>query len=412
MIEMQAASVATADIEVSTTLEASKSAALHIICERDVGLFSLIQQVIANVAYAVHKRRVPIVFFGRRCSYWTPNGYRGRDTVWEYYFEPIVPEYPVRTIPEHIKQCVEERPPENGEFGYFTDDGTFITNDFGAHSDFRGKSLVIPHAFDDPSDQLRRRASKLISRHLRVRQEIQERAQKFYELNMQRRPNIGVHLRGTDALVHKGRFRWGPYLDLARYRSCIDDFLRSYPDASIFVASDAESSVQKMRDIYGDRVVATEAVRHQGGPLAGKGPTGAIMPAHLTVDANVAARSGEEAVIDYLLLSRCDALVHNGSSLARTVLLNVPEMPVSNTILPSYFGRKAFYLIRGVRSARRWALSLPRRWQHRATVIRATVAGQPLSSWHRLLRQRWLERQRNRRGDPPPLSGPGGTLTN
>jgi hypothetical protein len=392
MTEMQATSEASDYIEAPTTLDAPNPAVLHIICERDVGLFSLIQQVIANVAFAVHQGRVPIVFFGRRCSYWTPNGYRGCDNVWEYYFEPIVPEYPVRSIPEHIKRCVEEKSLDNMAFGYFTHDGTSITKNYGEHRGFRGKSLFIPYIFDDPSDELRRTASKLISRHIRVRREILERAEKFYEQNMQRRPNIGVHLRGTDALVDKGRPRWGPYLDLARYRSCIDDFLRSYPDAGIFVASDAESSVQKMRDIYGDRVVATEAVRHQGGPLAGQGPTGSIKPAYLTVDADVTARNGEEAIVDYLLLSRCNALVHNGSSLARTVLLTVPEMAVSNTILPSYFGRKAFYFIRGVRRARGWALQLPGRWLHRAKVVRATVAGQPLSRWRRLLRQRWLER--------------------
>jgi hypothetical protein len=45
----------------------------------------------------------------------------------------------------------------------------------------------------------------------------------------------------------------------------------------------------------------------------------------------VAARNGEDAVVEYLLLSRCDYLVHNGSSLARTVLLNAPELPHTNT---------------------------------------------------------------------------------
>jgi hypothetical protein len=394
--ELQASSAAAMDIEASTRPDALKPAALHILCERDVGLFSLIQQVIANVAFAMHERRVPIVFFGRRCSYWTPNGYRGRDTVWEYYFEPIVPEYPVRTIPEQIKRLIQERPPDSGSFGYFTHDGTFITSNFGLHPNFHGKALIIPHAFDDPSDELRRKASKLISRHVRVRREILEGGQKFYEQNMQRRPNIGVHLRGTDALVDRGRVAGRAYVDLDRYCGYIDDFLRSHPNAGIFVASDAESSVKEMREIYGDRVAATEAVRHQGGLLAGKGPTGKIMPAHLMVDADVAARSGEEAIIDYLLLSRCNALVHNGSSLARTVLLNVPDMPVLNAILPSYFGRKAFYLVRGVESAPRWVRQLPKRWRHRASVIRATVAGQPLLSWHRLLWRLWRERRENR----------------
>ena len=55
------------------------------------------------------------------------------------------------------------------------------------------------------------------------------------------------------------------------------------------------------------------------------------MPAYICGDRDVAARNGEEAVIEYLLLSRCDYLVHNGSSLARTALLNAPWLPHTNT---------------------------------------------------------------------------------
>ena len=55
------------------------------------------------------------------------------------------------------------------------------------------------------------------------------------------------------------------------------------------------------------------------------------MPAYISGDRDVAARNGEDAVVEYLLLSRCDYLVHNGSSLARTVLLNAPELPHTNT---------------------------------------------------------------------------------
>jgi hypothetical protein len=55
------------------------------------------------------------------------------------------------------------------------------------------------------------------------------------------------------------------------------------------------------------------------------------MPAYITGARERAARNGEEAVIEYLLLSRCHYLVHNGSSLARTVLLNAPHVPHTNT---------------------------------------------------------------------------------
>ena len=59
-------------------------AVLHILCDRDVGLFNLILSVIPHVDWAFSQRRIPVVYYGRGNCYWTPNGYRDRDTVWEY----------------------------------------------------------------------------------------------------------------------------------------------------------------------------------------------------------------------------------------------------------------------------------------------------------------------------------------
>jgi hypothetical protein len=97
------------------------------------------------------------------------------------------------------------------------------------------------------------------------------------------------------------------------------------------VATDEQASLNHLTKAFGRRVVAYESVRHQGGEAAGHGPMGWIMPAYIAGDRDVAARNGEDAVIEYLLLSRCHYLVHNGSSLARTVLLNVPRLPHTNT---------------------------------------------------------------------------------
>ena len=77
---------------------------LHLICERDVGLFSLIQQAIAHVPRALQEGRIPIVYFQDKTCYWTPKGYHGKDTVWEYYFEPVMADYPAASIP--ARRCV------------------------------------------------------------------------------------------------------------------------------------------------------------------------------------------------------------------------------------------------------------------------------------------------------------------
>jgi hypothetical protein len=97
------------------------------------------------------------------------------------------------------------------------------------------------------------------------------------------------------------------------------------------VATDAQASLDRLRTRFGDRVIAYDAVRHVDGEAAGRGPTGCIMPAYITADRATAAQNGEDAVVEYLLLGRCDHLVHNGASLATTVLLRDPSMPHTNT---------------------------------------------------------------------------------
>jgi hypothetical protein len=86
-----------------------------------------------------------------------------------------------------------------------------------------------------------------------------------------------------------------------------------------------------LRAAFGDRVVAYQAVRHLDGEAAGSGPTGLIMPAYIARDRDAAARNGEDAVAEFLLLGRCSHLVHNGAGLALTVLLRDPAMPHTDT---------------------------------------------------------------------------------
>ena len=305
---------------------------LHIICERDVGLFSLIQQVIANIPWAFQERRVPVAYFRERTCYWTPKEYRDRDTVWEYYFEPIVPEHPASSVSPQIRGVISLHYPSPFEVGYFAHEHAFVSNHFGDHPDLSGKTLFIPYLLDDPDEDLRRQASTIIDKFVRPRGYVQEKVERFYRDQMKGRRVIGVHVRGTDA-VSAQEIRWHRQgsLRLPRYREEIERLLQGEREAMIFAATDAQSSVDYLKDAFESRVIAYDSIRHQGGEAAGKGPTGWIMPDYIAGDRDRAARNGEEAVIEYLLLARCDHLVHNGSSLARTVLLKVPEMPHTNT---------------------------------------------------------------------------------
>jgi hypothetical protein len=317
---------------------------LHVICERDVGLFSLIQQVIANIPWALQEKRTPIVYFGERNCYWTPQGYQGKDSVWEYYFEPLFDAYPAAAVPEHIRKIIDADFPNPLQVGYLADAGVYVSNHFGDHPDLNGKALPIPYLFDDPDDALRRRAAAIIREYIRPRAYIQRKIHEFSARHMTRGYVIGVHARGTDAIskAEIREHRQGS-LVLSKYRAEVQRLLNDHPDAAIFVATDDQASLEYFQEQFGARVIAYDSIRHEGGEAAGEGPTGWIMPAYVAADRDRAARNGEEAVIEYLLLSRCDHLVHNGGSLARTVLLNVPDLPHTNTHRPTPERRAAAY---------------------------------------------------------------------
>jgi hypothetical protein len=305
---------------------------LHLICERDVGLFSLIQQAIAHVPWALQEGRIPIVYFQDKTCYWTPKGYHGKDTVWEYYFEPVMADYPAARIPPRVRQIIAERPPSPFEPGYFADEGAFASNHFGDHPALKGKTLFIPYLLDDPDETLRRETQRIISRYIRPRGYLRQKADAFFQQHLRGYPVIGVHVRGTDAAskLETRPHRQGS-LVLPRYAAEVQRLLAVHPTARVFVATDEQSSLDFLREAFGDRVVAIEGLRHESGEAAGHGPTGWLMPAYIAADRDRAARNGEEAVMEYLLLSRCTHLVHNGSSLARTVLLSAPQLPHTNT---------------------------------------------------------------------------------
>jgi hypothetical protein len=305
---------------------------LHVICERDVGLFSLVQQVIAQVPWALAEGRTPVVLFGPRTCYWTPDGFEGRDTVWEYYFEPLVPGCPAAAIPDGVRAALRRDPPSPFDVGRRVDAHTYASGHFGDHPDLRGRALAIPYQWDDPDDGLRRRAKAILDEFVRPRAYLRRRADQFHAEHLAGHPVIGVHVRGTDATSSSEprAFRQGS-LVLSRYVDAITALLRCYPGARVLVATDDQASLDHLRRHVDAGVVAYDAVRHNGGEPAGKGPTGWIMPAYIAGDPAQAARNGADAVVEYLLLSRSDHLVHNGSSLARTVLLNAPGLPHTNT---------------------------------------------------------------------------------
>lgn len=305
---------------------------LHVIRERDVGLFSLVQQVIANVAWALAEGRVPVADFQDRCCYWTPRGHEGATSVWEYYFEPVVPDFPASSIPAKITAAIEDSFPDQNDLGHFVSPSIFVTTHYGDHPILNGRAPTIPYMDGSAPAALRRWTSQIMRDHVRPRAYLVRKADAFFAENLEGRDVIGVHVRGTDAVSAQETraYRKGS-LNLDRFVRAVSDKLAERPDARVFVATDAQSSFDHLAAAFGDRVVGYDALRHTDGDAAGRGPTGLIMPAYITTDRDAAARNGEDAVVEYLLLARCAHLVHNGAGLAMTVLLKDSRLPHTNT---------------------------------------------------------------------------------
>lgn len=305
---------------------------LHVIRERDVGLFSLIQQVMANIPWALHERRLPVVDFRDRVAYWTPDGHRGANSVWEYYFEPVVPGLPQSAVPETVIAAIEQAYPDQTHLGFFATKEAFVSNHFGDHPSLAGIAPAVPYTTGNPDGELRHWTSAILQRFVRPRAYVTAKADAFFDEYLAGRDLIGVHARGTDAVSTRETraYRQGS-LDFGRFEQEIDVLLTQSLDAKVFVATDAQASLERLRSTFGERVIAYDAVRHVDGEAAGSGPTGCIMPAYIAADPATAAQNGEDAVVEYLLLGRCAHLVHNGASLATTVLLRDPRIADTNT---------------------------------------------------------------------------------
>jgi hypothetical protein len=319
-----------------TRRDSSPHDRLHIICERDVGLFSLFQQVVATIPWAVRDGRIPIVNFGSNCIYWTSNGYAGRKSVWEYYFDPLVPDHGAATIPSNILKEIEANPPAPDEEYRALSGDSVATSTFGdiPSMKFRGPMLTIPYEWRDPPRQLRNITHLIIKEFIRPRDYITQKVDNFFEKNLFGTFAIGIHARGTDALKDDTKdYRRGSLI-LCNYVRVIEELLKKEPASKLLIATDEQDILDYFTRLYGNTVVAYETIRHKRGEkLASTGPWGWSMPAYIAGDCDVAARNGEEAVIEFLLLRKCGYLLHNGSSLARTVLLAEPEMPYKNVHL-------------------------------------------------------------------------------
>ena len=135
----------------------------------------------------------------------------------------------------------------------------------------------------------------LIKKYLRPRQSIVDGCESFYEAHLGGGPFVAFHVRGSDKAIEDA--------ELDRINQSNWVALKTIDTAwKIFLLTDDENWVSRVRGAYGDRVITTDCRRTSG-------KTGLH---HLNLDDRV--RLGREVMADVYIALRADKFIGNGRS--------------------------------------------------------------------------------------------------
>jgi len=159
----------------------------------------------------------------------------------------------------------------------------------------------------------RRSYHRIFRRYIRIKPHILERTEAIYRAHMAGRYCLGVHYRHP---AHDSEC----LNPIPRPEAFISELRRKLPRARpwvVFLASDAEPAVTAFREAFGKHLVLQPGVRRSAslaeGNLHHDNPAASLV-------------LGEQALIDCLLLTRCDLLLHVTSNLATAAGYMNPKM--------------------------------------------------------------------------------------
>lgn len=163
----------------------------------------------------------------------------------------------------------------------------------------------------------RRKGGALIARYIRIRAEVSAKVDAFAQAHFAGHHMIGVHYRGTD------KIKEAPRVSYETVRAAVEREIAGArtEDFRIFVATDEQAFLEYFRGVFPHLVCNRDAIRS----VDGRRVHGNDARSH---------RKGEEALVDCLLLSRCDRLVRTESNLGLCAAFFNPAL--SQTLLRGF----------------------------------------------------------------------------
>jgi hypothetical protein len=163
-------------------------------------------------------------------------------------------------------------------------------------------------------------ANSLINKYLVVREEVVSEVDDFCRQHFDSRRVVGVHYRGTD------KVRESPMVPYDSVRRNLDQYLELYPETDcIFVATDDANFLDHLRNASLSRAIVCrdDSFRSRDGTSI-----------HESSDTDKYAIN-RDAIVNCLILSRCEALLKTASILSGWSKLFNPRLPVVMLNRPS-----------------------------------------------------------------------------
>lgn len=170
------------------------------------------------------------------------------------------------------------------------------------------------HRFNKTGDRIlsREEGSRLVQKYIKLKPALEKRINAFVDEHFKGNFVIGVHFRGTDKV--KREAKPVPFEQVFKeIRSLISQLKTK--DYKIFVATDEESFLQEVKREFKERVIFSDARRSSDGRAVH------FASAH-------SYKTGEEAVIDCLLLSKTSYLLRTASNLSFCSGFFNPNLPI------------------------------------------------------------------------------------
>lgn len=289
------------------------------------GFFANFLQIINHLEWCMKNNFIPVIYWAQETAYYDPKGYNGSENVWEYYFQPV------SNLSRDPYDFIHLELYYHSEFSVLWFYAQYIDNLWKLPNDTPIKIIqLLDHSYSSTSfdwqrptigagipvdknqkhlyDPAFRRLVKheIIDKFIRLNPSIQEKINIFWTQCMQGKKTIGIHLRGN--------FLYNEILDVPA--RCLLDHANEIGSSEYqyFIATDQQPLLDEASKTLMGPVIYYPFER--GLKTSSPSAAGQLTP-----------KDGENVLIEALLLSRCDYLIHTLSQVSTSVLFFNPELP-------------------------------------------------------------------------------------